>query len=137
METEIDTTQYTTKHEVRQDAPYLGDYTCMPRRCPKCGAKETWLSNDVHVGGRGYLRFWHCEWCNHAEEASYFQFKEFYWCFDVPHAGQHKAALAYANGATQAQAAAIGKAAALEAARVAMALRVWAEETGISLEVAP
>ena len=87
-----DTTQYTTEQAPRQ-GPYLGDYTCMPRSCPKCGAKETWLSDPSYVGGRGYLRSWRCEHCSHTEQAEYSQYREMFWAFAVPHAGQLTAAL--------------------------------------------
>ena len=136
MQGHVDTTDYTTEQEARQDKPYLGDHTCMPRPCPKCGAKETWLSDPSYVGGRGYLRSWRCEHCSHTEQAEYSQYREMFWAFSVPHAGQLAAALAYANGATVEEAMAIGKAKDEESKRVAVIFERKLAELGISVEVA-
>ena len=129
-----DTTEYTTEQAPRQ-GPYLGDYTCMPRSCPKCGAKETWLSDPSYVGGRGYLRSWRCEHCSHTEQAEYSQYREMFWAFAVPHAGQLTAALAYANGASVEEALAIGKAKDEECKRTAAIFERNLAELGISVEV--
>lgn len=116
------TTEYTTEVSTRQShTPATPDWTCMPRTCPQCGARETWLSDPSYVGGRGYLRFWQCQWCGHHSVAQYSEYSRFFWCFDIPREGQLAAVRAFLSGAPVEEAIALGENRAADVARMAAA----------------
>lgn len=116
------TAEYTTEISIRQShEPVTPNWTCMPRSCPRCGARETWLSDPSYVGGRGYLRSWRCEWCGHEATAQYHEYRLFFWCFGIPRAGQLAAVKAFLNGSTEEEAIALGERRATDVARMAAA----------------